>query len=90
MDFMPQGEVASEGEYELDADGNPLLDEEGNPIPKLQPVAALPGAAPACGCDHKDDDLAAGFPPPSGGVVPPAPGAMVPQLPPEDEFDFKV
>ena len=75
----------------MDADGNPLLDEQGNPVMKVQPVAATPGAEPtACGCDHKVDDLAAAFPPPAGGIVPPTQGAMVPQLPPEDEFDFKV
>ncbi len=91
IDFMPQGDVAPEGEYELDADGNPLLDELGNPIMKVKPVAAVPGAEPTnCDCDHRADDLAAALPPPAGGVVPPAQGAIVPQLPPEDEFDFTV
>jgi hypothetical protein len=41
MDFMPQGEVAPEGEYELDADGNPLLDEQGNPILQHRPLAVV-------------------------------------------------
>ena len=91
MDFMPQGDVAPEGEYELDADGNPLLDENGNPIPKVKPDAAVPGAAPsACSCDHNADAPLAALPPPAAGVAPPVPGATVPQLPPEDEFDFKV
>ena len=92
--------VEAELEYELDAEGNPLLDAEGNPIPKAKPEAG------ACTCNHREGDLAAATTPATGGLPPslqgaPLPGApvaapgippagIVPQLPPEDEFDFKV
>ncbi len=75
LEFL-DGEAAELGEeeYELDADGNPVLDAEGNPVKK---VVAPEGS---CKCDHTADP----------SLAPDAVDPELGELPPEDEFDFKV
>lgn len=88
LEFHPD-DTSTEEEYELDAEGNPVLDANGMPVKKVKP--SVPGApvAGACTCDDNATDPMAGATPPLDRAIP-SPQGIVPQLPPEDEFDFEV